>query len=75
MVKTSKIIILIIAITPTVFSGCVDKDAQRQEEYEKCTSVSSPGNNIIAMLIYAIVVTIIAVFATIQIGNVVEKLK
>ncbi len=35
----------------------------------------SPGNNIIAMLVYAVVVTVIAVLGAVSIGNISEKLK
>ena len=34
----------------------------------------SPGNNITAMVVYAVVVTIIAVIVTIWVGNIIKKL-
>ena len=38
-------------------------------------AVFGPAQTIAAMLVYAVVVTIIAVFATIQIGNMAERAK
>ncbi len=41
MEKMNKIILIFFVIVLIFSAGCVSKDAQRQEDYEKCTSVCS----------------------------------